>query len=60
MQIQLFKAVDSMTPAMYTRILGFTLQETQVQIEMIKREIADRKIHKYVTYHFVCGQKPVS
>ena len=58
MEIQLNKAVDSFTPAMYTRILGYTIDETNIQMEMIKKDISDRKIHKYGTYHFICGQKP--
>ena len=59
MQVQLHKAVDSMTPAMYTRVLGYNLDEMNLTMDLAKREISDDSIHKYMIYHFVCGQKPV-
>jgi len=58
MEVMMIKSVDSYTPAMYTRVLGRSLAETQIVMEHVKQEVSDRKIHKYVNYHFICGQKP--
>lgn len=53
-----FSQVDSYTPALYTRVLGYTMEETQVLMEHVKKEMVDKKIHKYGKYHFLIGQKP--
>lgn len=58
MEVMMLKSVDSYTPALYTRILGHSIAETQVVMEHVKQEVVDKRIHKYVNYHFVCGQKP--
>jgi len=57
-EVMMTKAVDSYTPALFTRVLGYSLAETQVMMEQAKQEIANRNMHKYIKYHFICGQKP--
>lgn len=54
------ESVDSFTPATFTRVLGRTLEETQVIMAGVKAEFANyRKHHLYVAYHFICGRKPL-
>lgn len=57
-EANVLRAVESFTPALYTRVLGYSMEETQAVMENVKREMADKKIHQYCSYHFFIGQKP--
>jgi hypothetical protein len=54
---QALDAVESHTLAVYTRILGYSFDQTQVVIEGVKREFSDPKLHLYNTHYFICGRK---
>lgn len=56
---QMLSAVDSYTPALYTRVLNKTVDETNVTIEMVKKEFATKRFHLYVNYHFITGRRPL-
>ncbi|EOD47594.1 putative tam domain methyltransferase protein [Neofusicoccum parvum] len=51
-------AVESFTLALFTRVLGYTVEECQVLISKLKAELRDPKVHMYWYYHFIYGQKP--
>lgn len=57
-EANVMKAVDSFTPALYTRVLGYDMEYTKQVMNHVKREMADKKIHQYCGYHFFIGQKP--
>lgn len=55
---QVIDAIEPFTVALYTRVLGYTLDHTWIVIAMVKRELSDPKLHLYVIYHFIYGRKP--
>ena len=55
---QALDAVDSYTLALFTRVLGHSLQETQALIERVKCEVADPKLHLYSAQYVIYGRKP--
>lgn len=58
--VQMVSAVESFTLALYTRVLGYSEDQTRVIIESVKSEMMDKKNHWYILYHFVIGRKPES
>jgi hypothetical protein len=59
MRVQMIQSIPSFMIAYYTRILGYTMERTQVTMEAVKREFQDRSLHLYLRWYFVCGQKPL-
>lgn len=59
MRVQMIQSIPSFMIAYYTRILGYTMQQTQVTMEAVKREFQDRSLHLYLRWHFVSGRKPL-
>lgn len=57
-QVQMVDAVEPYTLAIFTDVLGRDVEETQVAIEMVRKEFREKKHHLYVRYHFVTGRKP--
>ena len=58
MRVQMIQAIPSFMIAYYTRILGYTMGQTEVAIEGVKREFQDQSLHLYVRLYFVSGRKP--
>ncbi|KAJ3516590.1 hypothetical protein NM208_g14824 [Fusarium decemcellulare] len=56
--IQQMKAVESYTPAVFGRILGWSNEEAQVLIAKVRKELTDPKIHLYIPVYFVWGKRP--
>ena len=56
--VQEFQAIETYTPAMFSRILGWNEMEIQVMIAKVKKELADRSIHLYLPIYVVYGRKP--
>jgi hypothetical protein len=57
-RVQILDAVESYTLAPFTRILGRSLQETQVRMERVKCELVDPKLHLYSVRYIIYGRKP--
>ena len=55
---EMLNAVEPYTLALYTKVLGKSLDETKVAIEMVKKEFCTKKFHLYVNYHFITARKP--
>ena len=55
---EMLDAVEPYTMQLYTRVLGFSHEQTTIVIEGVKAEFRDRKNHLYVAYHFIYGRKP--
>lgn len=51
-------AVDSFTVAMFTRVLQWSLEETQTLMAKVKTELRNNKLHIYTKFHFVYRQRP--
>lgn len=55
---QELQAVDSYTPAVFSRVLGWSDTEIDVFIAKVKKELKDPSIHLYFPIHYVWGRKP--
>ena len=55
---QVLDAVESYTLAMFTRVLGRSLQEAQVIMERVKCEMVDPTLHLYTDKYIIYGRKP--
>ncbi|KAH6867810.1 S-adenosyl-L-methionine-dependent methyltransferase [Thelonectria olida] len=55
--LQEAKVIDSYTPGLFTRVLGWNSAEVQVFIAKIKKELKDPSIHLYLPVYFVWGRK---
>lgn len=58
MRVQMTKSIPSFMLAYYTRILGYSVERTQVTMALVRKEFQDRSLHLYLRWHFVCGRKP--
>lgn len=54
----LSEGVQSMSLALFTRVLGMESQHVLNFLEDVKRDLADPKIHSYSVIYFVYGRKP--
>lgn len=57
---QIITAVEPFMMALYTRFMGFTVDETKALIDGIRAELRNPRNHLYCQFHFIYGQKPVS
>jgi SAM-dependent methyltransferase len=55
---EMLGAVEPYTLALYTKVLGKSLDETKVAVEMVKKDFSENKNHLYVNYHFITARKP--
>ena len=51
-------SVEPFTLALFTRVLGWSRDRTQVLIAGVKDEIRNPRNHFYTASHFVYGRKP--
>ncbi|EER37581.1 methyltransferase [Histoplasma capsulatum var. duboisii H88] len=52
--------IESFSLALFTRILGWKMDETQLLCNAVRKEFRDPKNHLLTTFHFVYGQRPTS
>ncbi|WP_277214274.1 hypothetical protein, partial [Isoptericola croceus] len=57
-QVQQIMAVESYTPALFSRVLGWNQLEIEALMAKVRNELKDRSIHLYALVYFVYGQKP--
>lgn len=50
--------VEAYTLALFTRVLGWTVEECQILIAAVKNEFRNSKAHMISYFHFMYGQKP--
>ena len=55
---QFCDAIDSYTMALFTRVLGWSTEESQVLMAKAKAEVRDRKNQVYINFFFVHGRRP--
>ena len=55
---QVLDAVEAYTLALFTRVLGRSIQETQAHLERVKSELVDPKLHLYTPQYIIYGRKP--
>ncbi|KAL1961756.1 hypothetical protein VTN77DRAFT_1082 [Rasamsonia byssochlamydoides] len=57
-QVQQIQAIESYTPALFSRYLGWNNAEIQVLLAKARKELKDPSLHLYVPVYFVYGRKP--
>ena len=55
---QFLGSVEPFSLALFTRVLGYTVEETQVMVAKVKSDLVDPQLHSYLQFHFVWGRKP--
>ncbi|KAM5344027.1 hypothetical protein ACJ41O_012564 [Fusarium nematophilum] len=56
--IQEAQVIDSYTPGLFGRVLGWSEEEIQVFLAKVKRDLNDPTIHLYQQIYFIWGRKP--
>ncbi|KAG5287448.1 TAM domain methyltransferase [Histoplasma capsulatum G186AR] len=57
-QLQVLQALEPYSLFLFTKILGWTVEETQVLLTGVRKDIKSRDIHMYSWVHFTRAQKP--
>jgi hypothetical protein len=57
-RVSMIESIPSFMLACYTRVLGHTVEYTEVAMAAVRREFMDPKLHMYARWYFVAGQKP--
>jgi hypothetical protein len=55
---QSLDAIEPVSIAFFTRILGFTYEEAQLAMIGPRKDMRDPALHLYIRFHFVYGRKP--
>ena len=50
--------VEAHAMALFTRVMGRSVQEAKIIFEHVRREFHDRHLHLYTVYRFIHGRKP--
>ncbi|KAE8155233.1 putative methyltransferase [Aspergillus avenaceus] len=56
-QANMLEALDAYSLALFTRFLGWTVEEIQMLLVGVRKELMDRKLHIFSKYYMVCGQR---
>ncbi|KAH7007181.1 UMTA methyltransferase family protein [Ilyonectria destructans] len=56
--VQESRVIDSYTPALFSRVLGWSGEEIQALIAKVKDDLKDPSIHLYLPVYFIWGKKP--
>jgi len=43
---------------LFTKVLGYTAEETKIMVAKVKSDLVNPKLHSYLQFHFVWGRKP--
>ena len=56
--VQVLEAMETLSLALFTRVLNWTEAETQILIGMARNELEDRSKHLYMICRVIYGKKP--
>ncbi|KNG82938.1 putative SAM domain methyltransferase [Aspergillus nomiae NRRL 13137] len=56
-QANMLEALDAYSLALFTRFLGWSVDQIQVLLVGVRRELLDRRLHIYSRYYLVYGRK---
>ncbi|KAL1845486.1 hypothetical protein Plec18167_001433 [Paecilomyces lecythidis] len=56
--VQELQVIDSYTPGIFSRVLGWSHDEIEVFIAKVKNDLKNPSIHLYLPVYFVWGRKP--
>ncbi|KAL4808156.1 S-adenosyl-L-methionine-dependent methyltransferase [Aspergillus unguis] len=57
--LQMLQGLDAFSAATFTNILGWTIEEVQVFLTLVRKDAKDRTVHMMHDFHVVYAQKPV-
>jgi hypothetical protein len=57
-QAQSIDAIGPVSIALFTRVLGYSPEETQVVMTGPRKHMKNPDFHLYIKFHFVYGRKP--
>ena len=57
-QCSLLMAVESYSLALFTRVLGWSNNDTQVFLAGVRKDLKNPAVHTYCNLHVVYGRKP--
>lgn len=55
---QFLEAVEPFTLELYTKVLGYSYEQAQAVIALVKGDLTNRSAHLYVKFFFTYGRKP--
>jgi len=53
-------SVESHTPALFSRVLGYSQEQVRLLIEGVKNEFRNPDLHLITSYRFIRARKPTS
>ncbi|RMJ28405.1 Methyltransferase [Aspergillus sp. HF37] len=56
-QVNMLEGMEAYSLALFTRVLGWSVQEVHVFFAGVRQELMDRSLHVYTKYYYVYGQK---
>jgi hypothetical protein len=56
-QVNMIEGMEAYSLALFTRFLGWSIQEAQAFFAGVRGELVDRSLHVYSKFYFVYGQK---
>ncbi|PGG96048.1 hypothetical protein GX51_08009 [Blastomyces parvus] len=57
-QLQILQALEPYSLFLFTKVLGWSMEETQVLLSGVRKDIKNREIHMYGWVHFTQARKP--
>ena len=55
--VQLLNSVEPFSLALFSRVLGYTIDEIKIICARVKNDLVNPKLHSYMNYHFIWGRK---
>ncbi|KAF9893354.1 hypothetical protein FE257_011786 [Aspergillus nanangensis] len=56
-QANMLEALDAYSLALFTRVLGWRLEDVQMLLVRVRKDLLDRSLHIYARFYLVYGQK---
>jgi SAM-dependent methyltransferase len=57
-RVHMTEFVEAHSMALFTRVLGYTLDQANVLFSMARKDMNDRSLHLYTVYRFLYGRRP--
>ena len=59
-RVHLTEIIEPASTALYTRVLGYTLEQAQAIFAGVRKEFNNRNLHMYAIFRIIYGRKPES
>lgn len=58
LQTHITDTIEPFSLAIFTRVLGYTSDQTHAMIERVKNDLAKTEAHLFMDVYFIWGRKP--